>query len=76
MCDETIALAEAASIARHGFARRWPIEDCRDEIIERLLIPPWQADHVVLAVLRELQEQDITQAHAEIAYDAIRHYEQ
>jgi hypothetical protein len=69
------ALILATSIARHGFAREWPIEDCRDEIIERLLIPPWQADHIVLAVLREKQEQDIVQAHAEIAYDAIRYYE-
>lgn len=65
----------ATSIARHGFARGWPIEDCRDEIVERLLIPPWQADRIVLAVLREIQEQDIKQAHAEIAYDAIRYYE-
>lgn len=73
--DEAIVLAEATSIARHGFARGWPIEDCRDEMIERLLIAPWQADHIVLAVLREKQEQDIVQAHAEIAYDAIRLYE-
>jgi hypothetical protein len=71
---DRVALVEAASIARHGFAREWPIEDIRDEIIERLLLSPQQAEEVALAILREQQEQDIKQTHAAIAYDVIRHW--
>lgn len=67
----TIEQVEARAIARHGLAHGWPGEDCRDEIVERTNLSPSDADEVVLAVIRERQEQQITTTHAEIAYDVI-----
>lgn len=64
-------VAEARSIARHGIAHGWPPEDIEAEIVERLRFRPSDACDIVLQALRERQEDQIQQAHDQIAYDAI-----
>lgn len=67
---------EAKSIARQGLAHGWPGEDCRDEIVERLNLPPSEADRIVLGEIRSEQEREIQSTHDEIAYAEISRYYQ